>query len=287
MTLSKIVTRFAPSPTGYLHIGGARTALFNYLFAKKNKGKFLLRIEDTDEERSSQDSINTIINGLEFLGLHSDKDIIFQKQRQNIHKEYAYQLLKQGKAYKCYCTKEELEKRRKKYHLEGKVYQYDGKCRNIKQEKNLPYTIRIKVDKHEITTIDDIVIGVVSVQNKEIDDFIILRSDETPTYMFAVVVDDYDMNITHVIRGDDHFTNTFRQYQIYKAFNWSIPYYAHLPLIYSSDGKKMSKRNNTVAVNDYKDLGFLPQALINYLMLLGWSYNNQDIYNFTRSNREF
>lgn len=290
MCSTKVVTRFAPSPTGYLHIGGARTALFNYLFAKKHNGEFVLRIEDTDLERSTPQAVDAIINGLNFLGITPSKPAVFQMQRQNVHINYANQLLQLGNAYKCYCTKQQLEQRREEAIKNGGVYVYDGRCREIKQDLNQPYSIRLKVNKTGVTTITDLVLGEVTVNNNTLDDLILLRSDGVPTYMFAVVVDDHDMNITHVIRGDDHFTNTFRQYQIYKAFGWQAPQFAHLPLIYASDGKKMSKRKNAVAVEDYKAMGFLPKAINNYLMLLGWSFNsnnNNDIISIENAAKIF
>lgn len=278
--LMSTVTRFAPSPTGYLHIGGARTALFNYLYAKHTNGKFLLRIEDTDLERSNQESVDAIFNGLDWLGLKSEEDAVFQMSRQPIHIAKAKELLKSGNAYKCYCTKEELDERRADAEKEGKVYVYDGRCRNITNQedyKDKPFAIRLKVEKEGSTIINDLVKGKVEVQNSTLDDLIILRSDEVPTYMFAVVIDDHDMGITHVIRGDDHFTNAFRQYQIYKAFDWNIPEFAHLPLIHGMDGAKLSKRHGAISVETYKDLGFLPEAIRNYLLKLGWSHGDDEI----------
>ncbi len=275
-----LITRFAPSPTGYLHIGGARTALFNYLFAKHNGGKFLLRIEDTDLERSTPQAVNAILNGLNWLGLNPDEEPIFQMQRQKEHIKRANELLKSGNAYKCYCTKEELDQRRNKAESEGKVYVYDGRCRDITKTENYKdktFALRLKVNKEGSTIINDLVKGKVEVQNNTLDDLIILRSDSVPTYMFAVVIDDYDMGITHVIRGDDHFTNSFRQYQIYKAFEWEIPEFAHLPLIHAIDGSKLSKRHGAISVESFRDLGFLPEAIRNYLLKLGWSHENDEI----------
>jgi glutamyl-tRNA synthetase len=278
--LMRVITRFAPSPTGYLHIGGARTALFNYLFAKHTGGKFLLRIEDTDLARSTLDAVNAIFNGLSWLGLNADEEPVFQMQRQKRHIECATELLKTGNAYKCYCTKEKLEERREKAQADGKIYTYDGRCRNITnydEYEGKPYAIRLKVEQQGSTIIKDLVKGSVEIQNDTLDDLIILRSDSIPTYMFAVVVDDYDMEITHVIRGDDHFTNSFRQYQIYKAFGWKIPEFAHLPLIHAIDGSKLSKRHGAVSVENYRDLGFLPEAIRNYLLKLGWSHGDDEI----------
>ncbi len=275
-----IVTRFAPSPTGYLHIGGARTALFNYLYSRKCRGRFLLRIEDTDLERSTKEAVDAIINGLDWLGLTPDEPPVFQMQRQKRHIEAGEHLLQLGRAYKCYCTKEELEERRKQSEAQGNVYVYDGRCRDLTEtdkHKGMSYAIRVKVNKEGSTIIHDLVMGKIEVNNSQLDDLIILRSDSVPTYMFAVVVDDHDMGITHVIRGDDHLTNAFRQYQIYTAFGWSVPEFAHLPLIHSQDGGKLSKRKGAVAVEDYRDMGFLPQAIRNYLLKLGWSHGNDEI----------
>ena len=275
-----VITRFAPSPTGYLHIGGARTALFNYLFAKHTGGKFLLRIEDTDLSRSTQEAVDAIINGMAWLGLEADEEPVFQMQRQVIHIKRANELLESGNAYKCYCTKEDLDERRELAQKDGKVYIYDGRCRNItdySEYEGLPFAIRLKVNKEGSTIINDLVKGTVEVKNDTLDDLIILRSDSVPTYMFAVVVDDYDMGITHVIRGDDHFTNSFRQYQIYNAFGWSVPEFAHLPLILAMDGSKLSKRHGAISVESYRDLGFLPEAVRNYLLKLGWSHGDDEI----------
>ncbi|XWO13688.1 Glutamate--tRNA ligase [Candidatus Hepatincola sp. Pdp] len=274
-----IVTRFAPSPTGYLHLGGARTALFNYLYTKKMGGEFLLRIEDTDTERSTTESVATIINGLKWLAINPSKPPVFQMSFQNRHIEIANQLLKEGKAYKCYCTPEEIAERREKARKNNTVYLYDGRCAKLAPNAypNKPYAIRLIAQKVGFTTVNDIVMGEISVPNSQMDDMVILRSNNIPTYMFAVVVDDYDMKITHVIRGSDHLTNTFRQIQVYKALGWKIPIFAHLPLIHAPDGSKLSKRHGAVAVESYKDLGFLPEALRNYLLRLGWSHNDDEI----------
>lgn len=275
-----LITRFAPSPTGYLHIGGARTALFNYIYAKHYDGKFLLRIEDTDQKRSTQEAVAAILNGLQWLEITPDEPPVFQMQQVNRHIQCAYQLLESGNAYKCFCTKEELEQQRLKAEKNGESFMYNGKCRGLslaEQPQDKPYALRIKAEKVGLTTVEDLVMGKIEVKNATLDDFIILRTNKTPTYMFAVVVDDHDMEITHVIRGADHLTNTFRQIQIYKAFNWSIPFFAHLPLIHSPSGGKMSKRHGAVAVEEYKNLGFLPEAIKNYLLLLGWSFGTQEI----------
>ena len=277
-----VVTRFAPSPTGYLHIGGARTALFNYIYAKKMGGKFLLRIEDTDSIRSTKEAVVAIINGLDFLGIEHDGDIVFQKQRELHHKKIAEELVAKNLAYYCYCSKEELEIKRQKAEKNGKVYTYEGKCRNLlhdandKTKINSP-VIRIKSSQSGLTALTDLVMGEIKVENKLMDDLIILRSDGTPTYMFAVVIDDIDMGITHVIRGDDHLTNTFRQIQIYNALDAKIPFFAHLPLIHGDDGSKMSKRHGATSVEEYKYMGFLPEAIKSYLLKLGWSYGDFDI----------
>jgi glutamyl-tRNA synthetase len=272
-----VITRFAPSPTGYLHIGGARTALFNFLYSKKMGGKFLLRIEDTDLVRSTPEAVKAILNGLNWLGIKADEEPVFQMQRQSVHIAKAKELLAKGNAYKCYCTKEELDERRKLAEKDGKVYKYEGICRTVDQKQDKPYAIRVKSEREGRTIIKDLVLGEITVDNTEMDDFIILRSDEVPTYMFAVVVDDHDMNITHIIRGDDHLTNAFRQYQVYKAFGWQVPHFAHLPLIHSQAGGKMSKRHGAVAVENYKEMGFLPEAIKNYLLKLGWSHGDDEI----------
>ncbi|MFL1781000.1 Glutamate--tRNA ligase [Candidatus Hepatincolaceae symbiont of Richtersius coronifer] len=281
----KVITRFAPSPTGYLHIGGARTALFNYLYSKHTGGKFLLRIEDTDLQRSTPEAVEAIFTGLNWLELTPDEPPVFQMQRQQRHIEAAEELLNLGNAYKCYCTKEELQQRRKEFEAQGKVYTYESRCLNLTPQeltargitKSTPYAVRIKIARTGTTVINDLVMGTIEIQNTEIDDFIILRSDKVPTYMFAVVVDDHDMEITHIIRGDDHLTNAFRQYHVYLAFNWFVPQFAHLPLIYSPEGNKLSKRHGAAAVGDYQGMGFLPKAVRNYLLRLGWSHQNHEI----------
>lgn len=277
-----ITTRFAPSPTGFLHIGGARTALFNWLYAKHHNGKFLLRIEDTDKKRSTEEAKQAIIEGLDWLGLHWDDDIIFQSERETRHVEVAHQLLKEGKAYHCYCSKEELEAAREEALKNKQPLKYNGKCRNLgihEVPKDRQPVIRIKApDDDGKTIIDDLVQdGQMVVANSQLDDLIILRSDGTPTYMLAVVVDDHDMNVTHVIRGDDHLTNAVRQTVIYDACGWHIPQFAHIPLIHGEDGAKMSKRHGAIGVEAYRDLGYLPEALRNYLLRLGWSHGDEEI----------
>ena len=251
----KIVTRFAPSPTGNLHIGSARTALFNWLFAKNKKGKFLLRIEDTDKARSTKESINKILDGLKWLDLKWDDEIVYQSKNQERHKEIVNFLLKNNLAYKCYCSEEELSKMREEAKILKKPFRYNKMWRDkdIKDApKEINPVIRIKAPLKGETVIDDIIQGRIKVANEEMDDFIILRSDGTPTYMLSVVVDDHDMNVTHVVRGHDHLTNTFRQNIIYEAMKWEKPITAHMPLIHGSDGSKMSKRHGAIDVEEYK-----------------------------------
>ena len=276
----KVITRFAPSPTGYLHIGGVRTALFNWLFAKANNGLFKLRIEDTDTKRSTKDAKDAILKGLKWLDINWDEDEVYQSKRINRHKEIGNELLKSGYAYKCYCSQEELAEMREKARKEKRAPRYNGMWRD-KDEKDAPKgiepVIRIKCSQSGSTNIKDIVQGDISIKNNELDDFIILRSDGTPTYMLSVVVDDYDMGVTHVIRGDDHFTNTFRQKQIYSALKWNLPIYAHIPLIHGMDGGKLSKRHGALGVESYDDMGYLQEAMLNYLLRLGWSHGDKEI----------
>ena len=276
----KIVTRFAPSPTGNLHIGSARTALFNWLFAKNIKGKFLLRIEDTDKVRSTKESIHKILDGLAWLNLQWDDEIIYQSKNQKRHKEVAEELLKKGLAYKCFCSEEDLNKMREEAKILKKPFRYNRMWREKNSKdapQNIKPVIRIKSPIKGETIIKDIIQGTIKVSNEEIDDFIILRSDGTPTYMLSVVVDDYDMKVTHLIRGHDHLTNTFRQNVIYEAMQWNKPITAHIPLILGSDGSKMSKRHGAIDVEEYKTKGILPNALINYMLRLGWSHGDDEI----------
>ena len=276
----KIVTRFAPSPTGNLHIGSARTALFNWLFAKNIKGKFLLRIEDTDKVRSTKESINKILDGLTWLNLQWDDQIIYQSKNQKRHKEIAEELLKKGLAYKCFCSEEDLNKMREEAKILKKPFRYNRMWREKNSKdapQNIKPVIRIKSPIKGETIIEDIIQGTIKVSNQEIDDFIILRSDGTPTYMLSVIVDDYDMKVTHLIRGHDHLTNTFRQNVIYEAMQWNKPITAHIPLILGSDGSKMSKRHGAIDVEEYKTKGILPNALINYMLRLGWSHGDDEI----------
>lgn len=277
--LPKPVTRFAPSPTGYLHIGGARTALLNYLYAKAKGGTFLLRIEDTDRARSTEDAVNKILEGMEWLGLKSDRPPLFQFARAGRHVEVANQLLAEGKAYRCYATPEELQTMRAEQKAQGLPERYDGRWRNRTDgPEGQPYVIRLKSPTEGETVIDDQVQGRVVQQNEILDDFILLRSDGTPTYMLAVVVDDHDMGVTHVIRGDDHLTNSFRQLALIKALGWPEPTYAHVPLIHGPDGAKLSKRHGALGVEAYRDeLGILPEALENYLLRLGWSHGDTEL----------
>ncbi len=275
--MKKIVTRFAPSPTGYLHIGGARTALFSYLFAKANCGKFLLRIEDTDRERSSKQAVDAILDGLNWLGLKWDDDEIYQFSRAHRHREVALELLEKKRAYKCFLSNEELEILRAKSMKDGKPIHSKWRDADPKDHPDLPYVVRIKAPREGVTILEDKVQGRVVTENATLDDMILLRSDGSPTYMHAVVVDDHDMEVTHIIRGDDHLSNTPRQIVIYEAMGWDIPVFAHIPLIHGEDGKKLSKRHGALGVDAYRDLGYLPEALCNYLLRLGWSHGDDEI----------
>lgn len=276
-----VVTRFAPSPTGYLHIGGARTALFNWLFARHHGGKYLLRIEDTDRARSTEPAIDAIFDGLNWLGLGGDEEPVFQFVRTPRHAEVAEALLLSGNAYRCYLTPEELQARRERAQAERRPFRIDSEWRDRApgpDEDGKPYVIRIKAPKDGETVIEDMVQGAVTVQNAEIDDFVLLRSDGTPTYMLAVVVDDHDMGVTHIIRGDDHLNNAFRQFTIIRAMGWPEPAYGHVPLIHGPDGAKLSKRHGALGVDAYRDeLGILPEALFNYLLRLGWGHGDDEI----------
>ena len=276
----KPVIRFAPSPTGYLHIGGARTALFNWLFARHHGGRFLLRIEDTDRQRSTPEAVAAIIDGLSWLGLDWDGEIVHQFARASRHAEVARQLLAAGRAYYCYCTPAELEAMREKARAEKRSVRYDGTWRDrdpATAPAGIAPVIRLRAPQQGATTIRDLVQGDVTVENAVLDDLVILRSDGTPTYNLSVVVDDHDMGITHVIRGDDHLNNAFRQKQIYRALDWPVPEFAHVPLIHGADGAKLSKRHGALGVEAYRDLGYLPEALRNYLLRLGWSHGDDEI----------
>ena len=279
--MSTIVTRFAPSPTGFLHIGGARTALFNWLYAKRFGGKFLLRIEDTDRERSTTEAVDAILDGLHWLGLEWDGEAVRQATRADRHREVALQMLATGHAYRCYASPDELAQMREQQKLEGKPMRYDGRWRDrdpADAPEGVKPVIRLKARQEGETIIDDKVQGKVTFSNKELDDLILLRSDGTPTYMLAVVVDDHDMGVTHVVRGDDHLTNAARQTQIYEALGWSVPVMAHIPLIHGPDGAKLSKRHGALGVDAYRAMGYLPAALRNYLVRLGWSQGDREFF---------
>jgi glutamyl-tRNA synthetase len=269
-----VITRFAPSPTGYLHIGGARTALFNWLYAKHHKGKFFLRIEDTDRERSTPEATQAILDGLKWLGLDWEGDAVYQYARAARHGDVAHELVKHGKAFKCYTTQEELEAWRKNNpNAKFRSPWRDGGS----PPANAPYVIRIKAPMEGETTVHDKVQGSVSIKNTELDDMVMLRSDGNPTYMLAVVVDDHDMGVTQIIRGDDHFTNSFRQLMIYDAMGWEAPSFAHIPLIHGADGAKLSKRHGALGVQEYEKMGYLPEAVRNYLLRLGWSHGDDEM----------
>ncbi len=275
-----VVTRFAPSPTGFLHIGGARTALFNWLFARHHGGKYLLRIEDTDRARSTDSAIAAIHDGLDWLGLGGDEPAVMQFARSDRHAEVANELLAAGHAYRCYLTSEELANRRAAAQAERRPFRIDSEWRDADPASapaGVPFVVRMKAPREGETVINDLVQGPVTVSNSELDDFVILRSDGTPTYMLAVVVDDHDMAVTHVIRGDDHLNNAFRQLTVIRAMGWPVPEYAHVPLIHGSDGAKLSKRHGALGVDAYRDeMGILPEALLNYLLRLGWGHGDDE-----------
>ncbi len=275
-----IITRFAPSPTGFLHIGGARTALFNYLFAKYNNGKFLLRIEDTDKVRSTKEAKDAILSSLKWLDLKWDDEVYYQSEKESRHREIAHKLVEMGKAYYCFSSQEEINKARDQSIASNLSFIFKSPWRDAPSStypKDISPAIRLKVPHNEVTIVKDLVQGEVKTDNIHIDDIILLRKDGTPTYMLAAVVDDHDMNVTHIIRGDDHLTNTPKQILIYKALGWEIPYFAHIPLIHGPDGAKLSKRHGAVGVEWYKDSGYLPEAICNYLLRLGWSHGNDEI----------
>ena len=274
---SAVVTRFAPSPTGFLHIGGARTALFNWLYARRMGGRFLLRIEDTDKARSTQAAIDAILDGMRWLGLDWDGHEYYQSQFWARHVEVAHELLARGHAYKCWMSQEELAAQRERAQAERRPFRIDSPWRDSTSEGEGAFVVRLKAPREGETVIEDRVQGRVAVQNAELDDFILLRSDGTPTYMLAVVVDDHDMGVTHVIRGDDHLNNAFRQLAIVRGMGWPEPIYAHVPLIHGSDGAKLSKRHGATGVEAYRDeLGILPEALFNYLLRLGWGHGDRE-----------
>ena len=284
--MSLVATRFAPSPTGPLHIGGVRTALFNWLFSKNNKGKFYLRIEDTDKERSKDEYKNQIIASLKWIGIEYDDKEYIQSQKVSKHKEIALELLKKGFAYKCYCSEDEIKEQKEKAKKKGMPFIYNRKWRNSKDLKipqNVEPVIRFKSKISGNTLIKDLVQGDINISNSIIEDFIILRQDGSPTYQLSVVVDDHEMNITHVIRGDDHKINTFKQKQIYEAMNWKLPEFAHIPLIHSDSGSKLSKRDKVSTIGNYIRLGILSDALRNYLLRLGWSHKDKEIFTLEES----
>lgn len=282
-----IRTRFAPSPTGYLHVGGARTALFSWLYAKQLKGKFVLRVEDTDLERSTAESIQAILDGMQWLGLDYDEGPIFQTDRFTRYQEVIQQLLREGKAYKCYCTKERLEELRQCQLAHKAKPRYDQHCRNLMEANDCPYVIRFKNPNEGVVSFQDAVCGLIEFKNSELDDLIIARGDGSPTYNFTVVVDDMDMGMTHVIRGADHINNTPRQINIFRALGATPPQYAHVPMILGDDGKRLSKRHGAVSVLQYRTEGYLPQALLNYLVRLGWSHGDQEIFSIAEMIQAF
>ena len=276
-----VITRFAPSPTGFLHIGGARTALFNWLYARGRGGRMLLRIEDTDRERSTQPAIDAILDGLKWLGLDWDGDAIYQFARSQRHREVAEELLAAGRAYRCYASPDELAQMREQARREGRAKLYDGRWRDrspAEAPAGVAPVIRLKAPLTGETVIEDQVQGRVVWHNENLDDLVLLRSDRTPTYMLAVVVDDHDMGVTHIIRGDDHLTNAARQSQIYNALRWTVPLMAHIPLIHGPDGSKLSKRHGALGIDAYRAMGYLPAAMRNYLVRLGWSHGDQEIF---------
>lgn len=276
-----VVTRFAPSPTGFLHIGGGRTALFNWLYARRHGGKMLLRIEDTDRERSTDAAITAILDGLKWLGLDWDGDTVYQFARAERHREVAHQMLASGNAYRCYATPAELDEMREQAKAAGKPMRYDGRWRDrdpATAPEGVKPVIRLRAPQTGETVVEDEVQGRVVWQNENLDDLVLLRSDGNPTYMLAVVVDDHDMGVTHVIRGDDHLTNAARQTQIYQALGWTVPSMSHIPLIHGPDGAKLSKRHGALGVDAYRSMGYLPVALRNYLLRLGWSHGDQEIF---------
>jgi glutamyl-tRNA synthetase len=286
--MSKVATRFAPSPTGPLHIGGIRTALFNWLFSKNQNGIFHLRIEDTDKERSKNEYKQQIIQSLQWIGIKPDKEEYIQSTKVGKHIEIAKKLLEKGFAYKCYCTEKEIEEEKTRAKQKKLPYIYNRKCRDLKDTpKNIDPVIRFKSKIEGNSILNDLVQGKVNIENSNIEDFIILRKDGTPTYNLSAAVDDKDMEITHIIRGDDHKMNTFKQMQIFERMNWKLPTYAHIPLIHTSEGKKLSKRDKTSTLDDYKKIGIMPDALRNYLLRLGWSFQDKEIFTLEESIKHF
>ena len=278
----EVVTRFAPSPTGYLHIGGARTAIFNYLFAKKHNGKYLVRIEDTDQKRSTSEAVKAIHEGLDWLKINTSEKIVYQSSRLNSHTKIAYELLDKGYAYKCYLSNDELQELRTQSRENGIPIKSPWRSKSI-NNSGKEFVIRLKMPSEGTTVINDLVQGEILVKNEILDDMVILRSDQTPTYMLSSVVDDYEMGVTHIIRGDDHLDNAFRQIQIIKYMNWKEPFYAHIPLIHGSDGSKLSKRHGATNVFEYHKMGYTSEAMFSYLLQLGWSSNNEDNYQFSKA----
>jgi glutamyl-tRNA synthetase len=288
--MSKVATRFAPSPTGPLHIGGVRTALFNWLFSKNQKGTFHLRIEDTDKERSKEEHKIQIINSLNWLGIRHDGEEYIQSEKIEDHVKIVNELLKNGHAYKCYCSPEEIEEQKKRARLKKIPYIYNRKCRDadeIDNHKEIKPVIRFKSKIEGNSVLKDLVQGDVEIENSTIEDFIILRNNGTPTYNLSATVDDHQMGMTHIIRGDDHKINTFKQIQIYKAMNWDLPFFAHIPLIHTIEGKKLSKRDSASTLDDYSKIGIMPDALRNYLLRLGWSYQDKEIFTLEESIKFF
>ena len=288
--MSKVATRFAPSPTGPLHIGGVRTALFNWLFSKNQEGKFYLRIEDTDKERSKEEYKNQIIKSLNWIGVKKDGEVYIQSEKINDHIKVAEELLKNGNAYKCYCSSEEIEEQKKRAKQKKLPYTYNRKCRNLDEKdapKNIKPVIRFKSKIEGNSTLNDLVQGNVEIENITIEDFVILRNDGTPTYNLSASVDDHQMNITHIIRGDDHKINTFKQIQIYLSMKWNLPSFAHIPLIHTIEGKKLSKRDNASTLDEYSKIGIMPDALRNYLLRLGWSFKDKEIFTLDESIQYF
>ena len=286
--MSKVATRFAPSPTGPLHIGGVRTALFNWLFSKNQKGNFYLRIEDTDKERSKNEYKEQIIQSLKWIGIQPDKDEYIQSKKLKKHVEISNKLFEKGFTYKCYCSEKEIEEEKNRAKQKKLPYIYNRKCRDLKDSpKDVDPVLRFKSKIEGTSTLNDLVQGEVKIENTTIEDFVILRKDGTPTYNLSAAVDDYEMTITHIIRGDDHKMNTFKQIQIFQSMNWKLPIYAHIPLIHTSEGKKLSKRDKASTLEDYKKIGIMPDALRNYLLRLGWSFKDKEIFTLDESIKHF
>ena len=286
--MSELRVRFAPSPTGHLHIGGARTALFNYLLAKSQNGAFVLRIEDTDVARSTQESVDAILDAMKWLGLSYDEGPLYQSDRFELYKQKVQQLIDEGKAYRCYCTAEELDAKRENAKEEGRKPKYDGTCRNRTDQPDIPYVVRFKLPEGaEETTFVDRIKGTISFRHEELDDLIIQRTDGTPTYNLVVVIDDAEMEINLIIRGDDHINNTPRQILLYQALGYSVPEFAHVPMILGPDKKRLSKRHGATSVMAYQEMGYLPEALVNYLVRLGWSSGDEEIFSMTDLFKKF